>query len=60
MIKKIALRLSSKVVRNHIRIILFYLYLPLISYASEPYTAKVIAITDGDTLKVLTTDKTQV
>lgn len=31
-----------------------------LSFASEPYTAKVVAVIDGDTLKILTTDKTQV
>ncbi len=30
---------------------------PLLSLTAEPYTAKVIGITDGDTLKVLTNQK---
>ena len=33
---------------------------PLLSLAAEPYTAKVIGITDGDTIKVLTLNKEQV
>lgn len=47
--------------RRSYQVILFLvalLVLPLQTLAGTPFTAKVIAITDGDTLKVLT-DQTQ-
>ncbi|MBT3094603.1 MAG: thermonuclease family protein [Candidatus Thiodiazotropha sp. (ex Lucina pensylvanica)] len=40
--------------------ILTLLLLPILTFAAESYPAKVIGITDGDTLKVLTSQKKQV
>lgn len=46
--------------KNTLLSLIFIVSTQYIAFASEPYTAKIVAITDGDTIKVLTTDKQQV
>ena len=41
-------------------ILTLLLFLPLLTHAATTYTGKVIAITDGDTIKILTSDKQQI